>query len=174
MTPHKRTPLQRHKDKLYQRSCKRAKAKEELVKASTRKKKHALSQQKYKLRLKNGIKTAPRTHRTTSLFGSEPSASFSFSFADKVCCTTPTPRRMDPSINAPKTAPPALAMTPSQSYNLEVMKLQSQLYENTNAKLAMGFERDTVTALADQIRLNCKEGVDALGASITKVEQEQE
>lgn len=63
-------------------------------------------------------------------------------------------------------------MTPSQSYHLEVMKLQSQLYENTNAKLAMGF--DTVTALAEQLRLNCKEGVDALGANITKVEQEQE
>jgi hypothetical protein len=171
MAPHKRTPAQKEKDKLYRRAVNQ-KAKEEIVKASTRKKKHALSQQKYKLRLKNGITTAPRMNRTTSLFGSEPSASFSFSFADKVCCTTPTPRRMDPSINAPKTAPPAMAMTPSQSYHLEVMKLQSQLYENTNAKLAMGF--DTVTALAEQLRLNCKEGVDALGANITKVEQEQE
>jgi hypothetical protein len=123
------------KDKLYRRAA-NEKAKEELMKASTRKTKHALSQQKYKFCVKNGIKTAPRTHRTTSLFASEPSASFSVSFAVKEFCTTPTPRRMDPSINAPKTAPPALAMTPSQSDNLEVMKLQSQLYDNTNAKLA--------------------------------------
>lgn len=172
MTPRKRTPLQRHKDKLYQRT-KRANRKEELAKASARKKTHAISQKMYKLRMQSGAETAPRPDQTTSLFGSAPSTSFSFS-SDKASCT-PTPPRMVPATDAPKTAPPALAATPmtsQQQYNLAIMEMQAKLYENTNAKLAVGFE--TVTAIAGQMRLNCKEGVDALGTSITKLDHDQD
>lgn len=62
-------------------------------------------------------------------------------------------------LSAPPPAP--AAMTPAQSYNLQVMKMQSELYANTNEKLAVGFE--TITALAHQLRSNCKEGANALG-----------
>lgn len=63
-------------------------------------------------------------------------------------------------------------MTSQQQYNLAIMEMQAKLYENTNAKLAVGFE--TVTAIAGQMRLNCKEGVDALGTSITKLDHDQD
>ena len=178
MVAHNKTPAQKEKDKLNKREV-RARQAKALASASTARQKRAAKMRELraanKTKSQGTISSVPRRHGPSNLFGSDTSARYTFSFgkesqANGQIPVTPTPNNH---VSAPQTAPPAIGMTSTQQYNLEIARMQKAMYTDTSSDISRLVETLALSG-TDKLRQNCADGITTLGTFIDKSETVQE
>lgn len=116
-----------------------------------------------------------KDRRSSTPFESTPFEPFDVSFDDPFPSGQVTPTHTFPSSlnnTTPQTAPPAVGMTPTQRYYLEVAKVHAEMHRNTSADyLEVAKEMSRVV---DKMVESNNEGVNLLWKSMVKGDEMKE